>query len=163
MYRAALNGDWAVAKDIYDKYEGEIRVELTAHGNTALHVAAQANRIDFLKKLLKRMSAEDLAKKNKIGCTALFYAAGSGMVEIVEETMKDNKNIATLQANDGMLPIVRAAALGQRQTVVLLYEKTKGSLTDDDCIELLVKLIETDLYGKHSSLLSLCKLIFLLT
>lgn len=77
LYRAALNGDWAVAKEIYDKYEDEIGVELTAHGNTALHVAAQANRIDFLKKLLKMMNAKDLAKTNKIGCTVFFYAAAS--------------------------------------------------------------------------------------
>ncbi|KAH9647948.1 hypothetical protein KPL70_025390 [Citrus sinensis] len=125
----------------------EIGQEITNLGNTALHVAAQANCIDFVKELLKMMSTEDLAKKNKIGCTAFFYAAGSGMVEIVEEAMKGNKDIAMVPGGDGTLPIVRAAALGQRQTVVLLYEKTKGSLTDDECIELLVKLIETDLYA----------------
>ncbi|KAH9647950.1 hypothetical protein KPL70_025390 [Citrus sinensis] len=134
--------------DIYDKYEDEIGQEITNLGNTALHVAAQANCIDFVKELLKMMSTEDLAKKNKIGCTAFFYAAGSGMVEIVEEAMKGNKDIAMVPGGDGTLPIVRAAALGQRQTVVLLYEKTKGSLTDDECIELLVKLIETDLYDR---------------
>ncbi|KAH9678656.1 ANK REP REGION domain-containing protein [Citrus sinensis] len=146
LYRAALNGDWAVAKDIYDKYKVEIGQEITNLGNTALHVAAQANCIDFVKELLKMMSTEDLAKKNKIGCTAFFYAAASGMVEIVEEMMKGNKDIAMVPDMDGTLPIVRAAALEQGQMVLLLHKQTKNSLTDDDCIELLVQLIETGFY-----------------
>ncbi|KAK9181457.1 hypothetical protein WN944_024594 [Citrus x changshan-huyou] len=146
LYRAALNGDWAVAKDIYDKYKVEIGQEITNLGNTALHVAAQANCIDFVKELLKMMSTEDLAKKNKIGCTAFFYAAASGMVEIVKEMMKGNKDIAMVPDMDGTLPIVRAAALEQGQMVLLLHKQTKNSLTDDDCIELLVQLIETGFY-----------------
>lgn len=151
-----------MAKDIYEKNEGEIGDEITRLGDTALHVAAQANCIDFVKELLKMMSTDDLAKKNKIGCTAFFYAAASGMVEIVEEMMKGYKDIAMVPDIDGTLPIVRAAALGQGQMVGLVYEQTKDSLTDDDCIELLVQLIETGLYGKPSCLLSLCKLLFLL-
>ena len=151
-----------MAKDIYDKYKVEIGQEITNLGNTALHVAAQANCIDFVKELLKMMSTEDLAKKNKIGCTAFFYAAASGMVEIVEEMMKGNKDIAMVPDMDGTLPIVRAAALEQGQMVLLLHKQTKNSLTDDDCIELLVQLIETGFYGKPSCLLSLCKLLFLL-
>ncbi|KAK9181460.1 hypothetical protein WN944_024597 [Citrus x changshan-huyou] len=147
LYRAALNGDWAVAKDIYDKDEGEIRVGITKHGDTALHVAAQANRIDFVKELVKMMKTEDIAKPNKLKCTALFYAAGSGMVEIVEEMMKGNKDIAMARDREGTLPIVRAASLGKEEMVVFLYEQTKDFLTDDDCIELLVKLIETDSYA----------------
>ena len=162
LYRAALNGDWAVAKDIYDKDEGEIRVGITKHGDTALHVAAQANRIDFVKELVKMMKTEDIAKPNKLKCTALFYAAGSGMVEIVEEMMKGNKDIAMAPDREGTLPIVRAASLGKEEMVVFLYEQTKDFLTDDDCIELLVQLIETGFYGKPSCLLSLCKLLFLL-
>lgn len=55
-------------------------------------------------------------------------------MEIVEEAMKGNEGIAMVPDMDGMLPIVRAAALRQTQM----------------------------LYGKHSSLLSLCKLLFLL-
>ncbi|KAL9411955.1 hypothetical protein AB3S75_045539 [Citrus x aurantiifolia] len=153
LYRAALNGDWAVAKEIYDEDDREIGVEITNHGNTALHVAAEANRIDFVKKLLKSMSAEDLAKQNKIGCTALFYAAASGSVELAKETMKDNRSIATLPDNDGMLPIVRAASLGRTEVVEFLYRETKNSLKDDDCIELLVQLIETGLYAVALQLL----------
>ncbi|KAK9181463.1 hypothetical protein WN944_024600 [Citrus x changshan-huyou] len=159
LYRAALNGDWAVAKEIYDKYEDEIGVEITSHGNTALHVAAQANRTDFVKELvkMKKMKAEDLAKRNQIGCTALFYAAASGSVELVKATMEGNKDITMVpQEQDGedrMLPIVRAASLGHTEVVEFLYRETKNSSEDDDCIELLVQLIETGLYAVALDLL----------
>lgn len=162
LHRAAIKGDWAVAKGIYDEHKDEIGVTITSRGDTALHIAAVANHIDFVKELVKIMRAEHLAQKNKAGCTALSYAAAAGMVELAREMMKDNKNIAMVPDRTGMLPIVRAAAFGHRKMVVYLYEQSKDLLTDDDCVELLVKLIEADLYGKHSSLLFLCKLLFLL-
>ena len=164
LYRAALKGDWAKAKVIYDEHKDAIGDVITRLGDTALHIAAAANRIDFAKKLVKRMEAEDLAKTNRVGCTALFYAAASGCVELVKATMEGNKDITMVPQGDKdrTLPIVRAASLGHTEVVEFLYRETKNSLKDDDCIELLVKLIETDSYGKHSSLLSLCKLLFLL-
>lgn len=73
-YRAALNGDWAVAKSIYDVYEGEIGIAIAKRGDTALRIAAAGKHIEFV----KIMEAEDLAKPNKHGGTALFYAAASG-------------------------------------------------------------------------------------
>ncbi|KAL9411952.1 hypothetical protein AB3S75_045536 [Citrus x aurantiifolia] len=99
------------------------------------------------------MRAEHLAQKNKAGCTALSYAAAAGMVELAREMMKDNKNIAMVPDRTGMLPIVRAAAFGHRKMVVYLYEQSKDLLTDDDCVELLVKLIEADLYAVALQLL----------
>ncbi|KDO39163.1 hypothetical protein CISIN_1g037504mg [Citrus sinensis] len=150
LYRVALNGDWARAKVIYDEHKDEIGDVITRLGDTALHVAAAANRIDFVKKLVKKMKAEnlDLAKRNRIGCTALFYAAASGSVELVKATMEGNEDITMVPQDDKdrMLPIVGAASLGHTEVVEFLYRETKNSLKDDDCIELLVKLIETDSY-----------------
>ncbi|KAH9795620.1 PGG domain-containing protein [Citrus sinensis] len=77
-YRAALNGDWAVAKSIYDVYEGEIGIAIAKRGDTALRIAAAGKYIEFVKELVKIMEAEDLAKPNKHGGTALSYAAASG-------------------------------------------------------------------------------------
>lgn len=155
LYRAALNGDWARAKVIYDEHKDEIGDVITRLGDTALHVAAAANRIDFVKKLVKKMKVKDLAKRNRIGCTALFYAAASGSVELVKATMEGNKDITMVPQDDKdrMLPIVRAASLGHTEVVEFLYRETKNSLKDDDCIELLVKLIETDSYAVALDLL----------
>lgn len=57
------------------KLELQSRKEET---HTALRIAAAGKYIEFLKELVKIMEAEDLAKPNKHGGTALFYAAASG-------------------------------------------------------------------------------------
>lgn len=150
LYRAALNGDWAVAKGIYDVYEGDILEGITEAGDTALHVAALAKHIGFAKELVKIIKPENLAKKNeKKKCTALFFAAASGEVEIAREMMDHNKKIATIRNEDGSLPIQMAASLGHKDMVEYLYEPTKNSWKPMDRFNLLLTLVETELYGKH--------------
>lgn len=150
LYRAALNGDWAVAKGIYDVYEGDILEAITAAGDTALHVAAVAKRIGFAKELVKIMKPENLAKQNeKKKCTALVFAAASGKVELAREMMDHNKKIATIRDEDGSLPIQMAASLGHKDMVEYLYEPTKNSWKAMDRFNLLLTLVETELYGKH--------------
>lgn len=142
-----------MAKGIYDVYEGEFREAITRGGETALHVAAVAERVGFAKELLKIMDPGDLAKENKTtNSTALFFAAASGNVELAREMMKDNnKNIAMIRDRNGLLPIHIAASVAHKEMVKHLYKQTKDSLTDEDRFKLLVILIETDFYGKHCS------------
>lgn len=144
-YRAALNGDWAVAKSIYDVYEGEIGIAITKRGDTALHIAAAGKHIEFEKELVKIMKAGDLARPNNYGGADLFYAAASGRVELARVMMKHNRSIAMVRDHNQTLPIDAAASLGHKDMVEYLYEHTRESLSDKDCIELLVTLIEADL------------------
>ncbi|GAY49094.1 hypothetical protein CUMW_116640, partial [Citrus unshiu] len=154
LYRAALNGDWAVAKGIYDVYEGDILEAITAAGDTALHVAAVAKRIGFAKELVKIMKPENLAKQNeKKKCTALVFAAASGKVELAREMMDHNKKIATIRDEDGSLPIQMAASLGHKDMVEYLYEPTKNSWKAMDRFNLLLTLVETELYDVALQLL----------
>ncbi|KAH9747295.1 PGG domain-containing protein [Citrus sinensis] len=104
-YRAALNGDWAVAKSIYDVYEGEIGIAIAKRGDTALRIAAAGKYIEFLKELVKIMEAEDLAKPNKHGGTALFYAAASGRENVALQLFRDRPQLATLRAGDCETPL----------------------------------------------------------
>ncbi|KDO40245.1 hypothetical protein CISIN_1g037778mg, partial [Citrus sinensis] len=146
LYRAALTGDWAVARGIYDVHEGEIRAPISKRKDTALHIAAAAKQYGFVKELVQRMEPGDLAQENNVGYTALFFAAASGMVELAREIMTHNKAIATEQDDKRVLPIDLAASLGHEDMVVYLYGQTKNSLNDEDRSHLLVTLIQTDLY-----------------
>lgn len=116
-YRAALNGDRAVAKSIYDVYEGEIGIAIAKRGDTALRIAAAGKYIEFVKELVKIMEAEDLARLNKYGGTALSYAAASGRVELARVMMKHNRSIAMVRDHNQMLPIDVAASLGHKDMV----------------------------------------------
>lgn len=138
-----------MAKGIYDTNEGEIGVPISKRGDTVLHIAAAAEHYGFVKELVQKMKPEDLTQLNKVGYTALFFAAASGRVDVAEEMMKDNKAIAMSRDQNKRLPIDLAASLGHKDMVVYLYEQTKFFLDDEDCNELLVELIQNDLYGKY--------------
>lgn len=75
----------------------------------------------------------------------LLHLEGWGFARVM---MKHNKFIAMVRDHNQTLPIDVAASLCHRDMVEYLYEQTKYSLSDEDCIELLVTLIETDIYGK---------------
>lgn len=95
------------------------------------------------------MKPEDLAQQNIVGHTAFFYTAASGMVEPAREMMKDNEAMAIVREKNMGLRIDLAASLGHKDMVVYLYGQTKDSMDDEDCSELFIALIQTELYGKH--------------
>ncbi|KAJ4702506.1 Ankyrin repeat family protein [Melia azedarach] len=155
LYRAALNGDWEAAKRIQDDCEENIGVlEISEIGETALHIAAEAKHIDFVKELVKIMNENDLEKKNKNEETALFNAAASGKVELAQEMMKNNNNIAMIPDDDGTLPIHVAAWREHREMVHYLYKKTRHLLKEDNRAELFVSCIESGFYDIASQMLT---------
>ncbi|ESR61918.1 hypothetical protein CICLE_v10014877mg [Citrus x clementina] len=100
------------------------------------------------------MKPENLAKQNeKKKCTALVFAAASGKVELAREMMDHNKKIATIRDEDGSLPIQMAASLGHKDMVEYLYEPTKNSWKAMDRFNLLLTLVETELYDVALQLL----------
>ncbi|KAJ4702471.1 Ankyrin repeat family protein [Melia azedarach] len=153
LYRAALNGDWEVAGRIYDDSGENIGVRLAKNGDTALHIAAAAKRIDFVKKLVAKMSKDDLAKRNEVGSTALFFAAASGKVELAQEMMNKNQDIAMIPDDFGTLPIELAAALGHKEMVNFLYQEIGELLGENNRQDLFINLIEAELYDTALQLL----------
>ncbi|KAJ4702459.1 Ankyrin repeat family protein [Melia azedarach] len=146
LYRAALNGNWDIAKGIYDNYNQDIAVGISKERDTALHIAAAAKHTNFVKELVKRMNEEDLAEKNNVGNTALCLAAASGKVELAKVMMEKNKALAMIRDRNEMLPLHMATSLGHKELVKFIYQETKDELDNEDRIELLVTLINTDLY-----------------
>ena len=60
----------------------EIQRKITKAEETTLHVAAAANKEEFVKNLVSNaMSSEDLKVENIAGNTALSYAAATGNVK----------------------------------------------------------------------------------
>ncbi|ONI01278.1 hypothetical protein PRUPE_6G131400 [Prunus persica] len=71
LHKAALRGDWKTAKSI-------------SGWETALHIAAGARHVHFVKELVQMMDAEDLALQDNKKNTALSFAAATGTSEMAE-------------------------------------------------------------------------------
>ncbi|KAF8408609.1 hypothetical protein HHK36_004672 [Tetracentron sinense] len=153
LYRAALKGDWEMAQEFLNSHPGAVHAKITKGWETALHIAAGARHTAFVEELVKQMTIEDLALKNKHKNTALCFAAASGIVRIAEVMVRKNKLLPFIRGSSGVIPLCMAALLGHRDMVHYLYSVTKDeNLTTDDRIGLLVATITTDLYGIHIEL-----------
>ncbi|KAH9668989.1 ANK REP REGION domain-containing protein [Citrus sinensis] len=146
LYRAALDDDWQTAETIFDSHEDYVKASLSKLGETALHVAASAGRIDFVKNLLG-YSPQVLKLTDYFGQTALSLAAASGNLDLVQLMTEDNEHLALdRESVDQYLPIHAGAMSGHKEVVLYLYSITEGQLDNKDLIELLIILIKTDLY-----------------
>ncbi|XP_031269186.1 uncharacterized protein LOC116127688 isoform X3 [Pistacia vera] len=94
------------------------------------------------------MKIEDLAIKNNAGNTAFFLAAASGEVEIIKAMMKKNGDLTKNLGNNGILPLHKAALMGNKEIVQYLYGATQDEKldNDNDRIELLISLVNRSLY-----------------
>ncbi|KAJ0018072.1 hypothetical protein Pint_12307 [Pistacia integerrima] len=148
LYRAALKGDWNTAEKIYEEDKDYMAAKLSKEGDTALHIAAAARHTGFVKKLLEQMQMEDLTIKNNVGNTAFFLAAASGQVDIAEAMVEKHGDLVMIRGEDDMLPLHKAALMGNEEMVEYLYRATGCKLLDhdNDLIELLVSLINRRLY-----------------
>jgi ankyrin repeat protein len=123
-----------------------------------------AERTAFVKELVKCMTPDEIAIKNKDKNTALCFAAGSGIVLIAKEMVEANKELPLLRGSGRKTPLYMAALNGRRSMVSYLYDVTPfDDLDDIERIDILVATISTDMYGmSYTSLIfgSLRKLIY---
>ena len=147
LYLAALRGDWEIAREFLDSNPVALRARITRGLETALHVAAGASHTRFVGELVKLMRPEDLALQNKVGNTALCFAAASGVRKIAELMVEKNKELPSIRGSKGALPLYMAALLGHRDMVWYLYSVTQQVLTEKDLICLLIAAITANLFG----------------
>ncbi|XAR54444.1 hypothetical protein NMG60_11029572 [Bertholletia excelsa] len=130
LYRAALRGDWETASRIFQDDEKAVTAKLTAHGSTALHVAAlQTGRnVHFLEEFLKRVDKETLLLQNFVGDTPLSSAAIAGDTKTV--TILLNKNLDALYVRDKLntSPMTAAVMYGHRETLAYLLNVTSNNI-----------------------------------
>ncbi|KAJ0018605.1 hypothetical protein Pint_12298 [Pistacia integerrima] len=121
LHNAALKGDWEFARKFF-----------------ILNPQAE---------LVNIMKAEDLALPNKVGNTALCFAAISGIKKIAEVMVNKNRRLPSIRGSKGATPLCMAALLGHREMVWYLYSVTEEEyLKEEDRVELLVAVINADLY-----------------
>lgn len=145
---AALKGDWDFAREFFILNPQALCARITRNQETALHVAAGARHIIFVRELADLMTPDDLAVRNKVGNTALCFAAASGVKKIAEVMVNKNKNLPSIRGGNGVTPLCMAALLGHQEMVSYLYSVTEDNdLTEEDRIELLVAAINTGIYG----------------
>ena len=146
---AALNGDWKSAKAFLESNPQAVRARITRRSETALHIAAGARHTRFVEELVKLMKPADLALQNKVGNTALCFAAASGITRIAEVMVNKNRELAMIRGSKGATPLYMAALVGHKDMVRYLYSVTEeDNLTKEDRIGLLVAAITANLFGE---------------
>lgn len=128
-----------------------MRAKLTKGSETALHIAAGAKHTMFVEKLVPWMTKDDLALKNDVENTALYFAAVSGIKRIAQVMVNKNPKLPQIRGSEGSTPLHMATLLGHREMVWYLYDKTDPILTDGDRVRLLIAAITADLYGKYNT------------
>ncbi|XP_044509147.1 ankyrin repeat-containing protein NPR4-like [Mangifera indica] len=147
LHNAALKGDWKVAREFLILNPQAVCARITRNMETALHIAAGARHTTFVQELVNIMTPEDLALQNKVGNTALCFAAISGIKKIAEVMVDKNKRLSLIRGSKGATPLCMAALLGHREMVWYLYSVTQQEyLNEEDRIELLVAVINAGIY-----------------
>jgi len=104
--------------------------EVNEYLDTALHLAARANNLDFIKKLLKEVPTLNLVPQNNKGNTPLHLAASEGFSEIVAFFLRQASISDQIRNIYLDLPLHFAALNGQLDIVKQLVNRnnvnTKG-------------------------------------
>ncbi|KAK6271437.1 hypothetical protein POUND7_008535 [Theobroma cacao] len=113
LYKATLNGDREMTKQIQNQNEGTLlRSRLTEGHETALHVAVGARQAAVVKELVGRMESEDLELRDGRGNIALCVAVATGSVKIAKILMEKNAELAFIRGADNKTPLYIAAVSG---------------------------------------------------
>ncbi|KAI9126509.1 hypothetical protein K1719_002105 [Acacia pycnantha] len=127
LFKYASEGNWEKAEPIFE--DKKLLTAGIAKGwTTALHVAAGAGHVDFVKKLVALTNESDLVLQDFNGSTALSFAAIAGNLEIVELLYQKNNTLPKIRSRIGLTPILLAALQGRANVANYLYPLT----TDDN-------------------------------
>ena len=118
------SGDLEATKKFLDEHADALSASLSGDGDTALHIAVLAGHVDIVEELVGRMSAQEIAVKQKLGSTALNFAAIGGIAEIAELLVKKNRDLLKIPNDHDQIPLVVAALYGHRDLVQYLYLET---------------------------------------
>ncbi|XWS44752.1 hypothetical protein CRYUN_Cryun15aG0074500 [Craigia yunnanensis] len=124
LYKAVDSDDLEATKKFLDQHVDALSASLSADGDTALHIAVLAGHVDIVEELVGRMSAQEIAVKQKFGSTALNFAAIGGVTDIAELLVKKNRDLLKIPNDHDQIPVVVAALYGHRDLVQYLYMET---------------------------------------
>ncbi|KAG4141432.1 hypothetical protein ERO13_D06G075166v2 [Gossypium hirsutum] len=117
LYKAALTGDWESATRVFEQ-NPKAATAMIMGSMYALHVAVVARKAnEFVKKLVERMSLEEVAMVNGSGATTLSIAAAIGSTDAVK---------------------LLVSQFGHRETLLYLLQVTKTKVQPSPYEKLLV-------------------------
>ncbi|KAJ8444787.1 hypothetical protein Cgig2_032112 [Carnegiea gigantea] len=160
LYKAALEGQWNEARKFLDDDPEAFRAKITIASETALHIAVgTGENIDFVEKLIRSMSPEDLALIDQNGETALTVAAVVGNVKAAKLLVNKNPDLSNISGKQG-LPVLRAANYGQEEMVKYLLAVTRGDIepspfAGESGAELLIAIITEEFFDIALELIEL--------
>ncbi|XP_022848502.1 alpha-latroinsectotoxin-Lt1a-like [Olea europaea var. sylvestris] len=127
LYKAIKEGNWHATDEFFQRNELPFNARVSAHKETALHIATLSGQTEIAEKLVKSMEPQDLELTNGYGATALSLAAICGKNKLAEKMISKNKKLVTIVTKgheDGRLPVIVAASYGQEKMVRYLYKVT---------------------------------------
>ncbi|KAH7839124.1 hypothetical protein Vadar_000016 [Vaccinium darrowii] len=126
LYRAIRISDWESATKFFIKEPNAVRDPITFSSETALALVVRSSkRNQFLKKLMERMSPEEVAWTDNVGKTALHKAVASGNNVAAKLLVEKNPELPNIEDQYGELAVHLAAIRGNRELVEYLWEVTK--------------------------------------
>lgn len=151
LYIAILGSQWEAAQEVIDDDRTVLRAFISEGRETALHLAASAKDVHFVKKLVAKMDPKELESLNAKGNTALCFAAACGNTKIAKIMIQKNKRLPNIYGSDGVKPISVAALQGHRKMVEYLLPLTevKDWSDQEEQANLLTTCITSGLYGKY--------------
>ncbi|KAJ0083188.1 hypothetical protein Patl1_12347 [Pistacia atlantica] len=108
LHNAALKGHWEFAREFLILNPQAVCASITRNQETALHIAAGARHTIFVQELVNIMKAEDLALPDKVGNTALCFAAISGIKKVAEVMVNENRRLPSIPGSKGATPLCMA-------------------------------------------------------
>lgn len=154
LYKYALADNWDAAKVILLDNKNLLRTGIAQGQPTVLHVAAGANNVKFVREVVKLMDNNDLVLQDYKGNTALCFAATVGNVEIAKIMVAKNQSLPTIRGGHGLTPLHLAALHGRSDMAWYLYHlNTHQNFGDADWNKLFITCINTQIYGKHASII----------
>ena len=137
-------------------YDGRlINAAITKGWGTLLHVAAGANRVDFVQELVKLLDEYDLELQDVNGNTAFCFAAAVGNVRITSIMMDKNDFLPKIRGGRGVTPLHMAALQGRTEMAWFLYPLTINTFQYVDWVILFFISIDSGLYGKYKYIIGI--------
>ncbi|KAL3528029.1 hypothetical protein ACH5RR_012685 [Cinchona calisaya] len=156
LYKAIEEGKWHDIKSFLEQDPNGVRVRVSSHKDTALHIAILVGHIKIAEELVKKMQPQDLELINEYGATALSLAAISGSTKLAKAIIEKNHKLVSMENDhdDGQLPVIVAGLYGQKRTVRYLYKVTpKEDLRGERGATLLNCLVTAEIFDVASMLL----------
>ncbi|PRQ54683.1 putative ankyrin repeat-containing domain-containing protein [Rosa chinensis] len=157
LYKAAVKGDWIMAKQIINEDETNsiLGLNITYGKYTTLHVAAGAPHVHFVNQLLEMMATRPeyrkylLRLKDGRGNTAFCLAAAAGSIEIIKTMMAHDPSLQGRLGGEGKTPLYMATLFGHEQMASYLYGLYVEPVPrGEDLLGVFFSCINTGLYGK---------------